>query len=109
MTIQKVDGPRPWTKMDGHQKKKKNRWLHVHPWTKVDGHTKKKKKKMFACPSMNKSGRIKKKKKKKEEEEEDGCMSVNEQKWTDSKKIEDEVTLSHVGKSTTQSRQTKYL
>ena len=49
----------------------------------------------------------KKKKKKK------GCMSVHEQKWADTKKkkkkIEDKVTLSHVGKSTTQSRWTKYL
>ena len=42
-----------------------------------------------------------------------GCMSVHEQKWTDpkkkKKKFEDEVTLSHVGKSTTQSRWIKYL
>ena len=59
---------------------------------------------------MNKSGRTKKKKrKKKKEEEEDGCMSIDEQKWTDTKKIEDEVTLSHVDKSTTQSRRKKYL
>ena len=36
-------------------------------------------------------------------------MHVHEQKWTDNKKIDDEVTLSHVGKSTTQSRRTKYL
>ena len=47
-----------------------------------------KEKKLVACPSMNKSGRTPKKKK---------------------KKFEDEVTLSHVGKSTTQSRWIKYL
>ena len=35
-------------------------------------------------------------------------MHVHEQKWTDNKKIDDEVTLSHVGKSTIQSRRTKY-
>ena len=42
---------------------------------KVDGHQKKKKK--------------------------DGCISVHEQKWTNTKKekIDDKVTLSHVGKS----------
>ena len=39
-------------------------------------------------------------------------MHVHEQKWTDTKKkkkkIDDEVTLNHVGKSTIQSRRTKY-
>ena len=50
--------------------------IHERKWTGTQ-----KKKKMFACPSMNKSGRTKKKKKK------DGCMSVHEQKWTDTKKF----------------------
>ena len=40
------------------------------------------------------------------------CMSVHEQKWMDTQKkknFENEVTLNHVNKSTTQSRRTKYL
>ena len=50
---------------------------------KVDGQNKRKRN----CMSMNKSGRTPKKK----------------------KKFDDEVTFSHVGKSMTQSRRTKYL
>ena len=78
--------------MDGHKhtqkkKKKKDVCMSVHEQKWMD--QKKKKKKMVACPSMNKSGQTPK----------------NFLK----KKIEDEVTLSHIGKSTTQSRQTKYL
>ena len=77
--------------------------IHERKWTGTQ-----KKKKMFACPSMNKSGRTKKKKKKMV-----ACPSMNKSGQTPKnflkKKIEDEVTLSHVGKSTTQSRQTKYL
>ena len=49
-----------------------------------------------ACPSMTPKKNKKNKKK--------GCMSVHEQKWMDTQEkrnFEDEVTLSHVSKSTT--------
>ena len=58
---------------------------------KVDGPKKKKRN----CMSMNKGGRTPKKRK-------DGCMSMNKSGRTPKKrkkKINDKVTLSHVGKS----------
>ena len=63
----------------GRTKKKKKREKDACPWTKVNGHQKKQKKqkKNWRCKSMNKVDGPKK------------------------KKIDDEVTLSHVGKSTT--------
>ena len=114
-------------KGDGPKKKKKGR-MHVHEQKRTDtikkngmhdheksGWTKKKKdrcmsiknvdgpkkKKREGCMSMNKSGRTPKKKL---------MMHVCEQSgWTKKKNIDDEVTLSHVSKSTTESRRTKYL
>ena len=60
------------------------------------------------CMSTKKKGGQNQKTKKTKKDE---CMSMNKSGWTTKKKkkIDDEVTLSHVGKSTTQSRQTKYL
>ena len=56
--------------------------------------------------SMKKKVGQNQKKKKKTKK---GRMHVHEQKWTDKKnKIDDKITLSHVGKSTIQSRRTKY-
>ena len=67
--------------------------MHVHEKKKYSGQTKKKnKKREIACPWTKVDGHQKKK----------GQMHVHEQKWTDikkKKKIDDEVTLSHVGKS----------
>ena len=49
----------------------------------------------------------------KKKEKKNGRMQVHEKKSTDTKKkkkkFDDEVTLSHVSKSTTQNRRTKYL
>ena len=67
-------------------KKKKERKMVACPSMNKSGRTqKKKRRKMVASPCMNKSRQTKKKKKK---EEEDGCMSVHEQKWTDTPKKE---------------------
>ena len=86
--MKKVDGQKngymSMKKVDEHLKKKKEKKKEVACCMSV--HDTKKKK--VTSPSMNKSGRTPKKKK---------------------KKFEDKVTLSHVGKSTTQSRWTKYL
>ena len=48
---------------------------------------------------------------KRKKKRKDGCMSMNERDGHKKKKklFDNEVTLSHVGKSTTQSRWTKYL
>ena len=62
---------------------------------------------IHACPQRKKVDRTKKQKKQKKDE----CRSMNKSGWTTKKKkkkIDDKVTLSHVGKSTIQSRQTKY-
>ena len=86
--------------MDG-PKKKKDGCVHVHKkkWTDL-----KKKKGTDACMAMKKKWTDQKEKKQRR-------MHVHEQKWTDTKKkkINNEVTVSHVGKSMTQSRRTKYL
>ena len=83
----------------------------------------------MSIKNKKKNKKNKKIKEEEEEEESDGCsmsmkkkwtdqkekkqrrMHVHEQKWTDTKKkkINNEVTVSHVGKSMTQSRRTKYL
>ena len=89
------------------QRKKKGGRIHADPCMSI----KKKKKK-----KKNKSGRMKhvhEKKRwtepKKQKKTKKGRMHVHEQKWTDKKnKIDDKITLSHVGKSTIQSRRTKY-
>ena len=89
--------------MDGPKKKKKKKdgCVHVHKkkWTDL-----KKKKGTDACMAMKKKWTDQKEKKQRR-------MHVHEQKWTDTKKkkINNEVTVSHVGKSMTQSRRTKYL
>ena len=46
---------------------------------------------------------------KKVDGQKNGCMSMNKVDGQKTKKSDDEVTLSHVGKSAAQSRRTKYL
>ena len=66
---------------------------------KVDMHVHEKKKSVDGCMSMKKGGRTKKR---------NGWMHVHEKKGGP-KKNDGKETLSHVEKSTTQSRRTKYL